>query len=325
MTTAVTSKDVAPKIKVGISTCLLGRNVRYDGGHQRDAYLVETLGRWFEYVSVCPEVEMGLSIPRPALRLVGDVAAPRMVFRESGEDVSERMERWSRARLDALAELDLCGYVFKSDSPSCGMERVKVHAANGQAARKGRGLFAAALMARFPLLPVEEEGRLHDVGIRDNWIERVFAYRRWRDAVEAGLTVGRLVAFHTAHKFQVLAHDPTRYRALGRLVADAKALPRAQLVTLYGELFMAALTTRATPGKHANVLQHLAGFVTDALEPADRAELARLIDDYRKGLVPLIVPLTLLRHHVRRHPAPYVDGQTYLEPHPRELLLRNHA
>jgi uncharacterized protein YbgA (DUF1722 family)/uncharacterized protein YbbK (DUF523 family) len=316
---------VTAKIRVGISSCLLGKNVRFDGGHQRDAYLCDTLGRWFEYVAVCPEVEVGLPIPRPALRLVGTPDAPRMEFSKSGEDLTDRMTRWAAARLDALAELDLGGYLLKSDSPSCGMERVRVYAGNGQAPRKGRGLFAHALMARFPLLPVEEEGRLHDVAIRDNWIERVFAFRRWRDAVAAGLTVGRLVAFHTAHKFQVLAHDPTRYRALGRLVAGAKAVPRAQLVELYGETFMAALTTRATAGKHANVLQHLAGFVSEALDAADRAELAHGVDEYRKGLVPLVVPLTLLRHHVRRHPSPYVEGQTYLEPHPRELMLRNPA
>lgn len=313
------------KLPVGVSTCLLGRNVRYDAGHQRDAYLVETLGRWFEWVPVCPEVEMGLPVPRPALRLVGTPDAPRMAFRASGEDVTARMEGFARARLDALEPLDLCGYVLKSDSPSCGMERVKVHRDDGQAPRKGRGLFAAALMARFPLLPVEEEGRLHDLALRDNWVERVFAYRRWRDAVAAGLTVGRLVAFHAAHKYQVLAHDPTRYRALGRLVAGAKALPRAQLVARYGEAFMAALAVRATPGKHANVLQHLAGFVTDALDAGDRAELARTVEDYRDGLVPLVVPLTLLRHHLRRHPSPWAEGQTYLEPHPRELALRNHA
>lgn len=313
------------KVRVGLSTCLLGRNVRYDGGHQRDAYLVETLGRHFEYVPVCPEVEMGLSVPRPALRLVGAPDAPRMVFRESGEDVTDRMQSFASSRVDALADLDLCGYVLKSDSPSCGMERVKVHRPDGQAPRKGRGLFAAALMARFPLLPVEEEGRLHDVGLRDNWVERVFAYHRWREAVAAGLTPARLVAFHTAHKFQLLAHDPTRYRALGRLVASAKGVPRADLVARYGEAFMAALSTRATPGKHVNVLEHLAGFVSDHLDAADRLEWTRLLRDYRKGLVPLVVPLTLLRHHLRRHPTPYVEGQTYLEPHPRELLLRNHA
>ena len=314
------------RIRVGVSTCLLGRNVRYDAGHQYDAYLVETLGRFFEFVPVCPEVEMGLSVPRPTLRLVGAVADPRLIFAKSGEDQTERMRAWARTRLDALEALDLCGWVLKSDSPSCGLERVKVHAeGGGGSVRKGRGLFARALVERFPWLPVEEEGRLHDLGIRDNWIERVFAFRRWRDAVAAGLSVSKLVAFHAAHKYQLLSHDPEGYRSLGRLVARAKSVPRAELTEAYGLGFLAALGKRATPGKHANVLHHLAGFVSDALDAADRAELARTVEDYRRGLVPLVVPITLLRHHLRRHPDPWAQAQTYLEPHPRELLLRNHA
>jgi len=327
MTRGPSKPEEAPvdRIRVGISTCLLGRNVRFDGGHKRDRYLTDTLAHWFEFVPVCPEVEMGLSTPREAMRLVGAEADPRLVVRKTGEDLTSRMKAWARARLDALEGLDLCGYVLKSDSPSCGMERVKVYAEGGMPAKGGVGLFARALLDRFPLLPIEEEGRLCDPGLRDRFIESVFAYRRWRTAVAEGLTVGRLVAFHTAHKFLLLSHDTERYRRLGRLVAGAKGRPRHELATEYGALFMETLQVRATPRKHANVLQHLLGFVSDGLDAADRAEMVRTIDEYRLGLLPLVVPITLLRHHLRRVGSEYAAGQVYLEPHPRELLLRNHA
>ena len=327
MTRGPSKPEEAPvdRIRVGISTCLLGRNVRFDGGHKRDRYLTDTLAHWFEFVPVCPEVEMGLSTPREAMRLVGAEADPRLVVRKTGEDLTPRMKAWARARLDALEGLDLCGYVLKSDSPSCGMERVKVYAEGGMPAKGGVGLFARALLDRFPLLPIEEEGRLCDPGLRDRFIESVFAYRRWRTAVAEGLTFGRLVAFHTAHKFLLLSHDTERYRRLGRLVAGAKGRPRHELAAEYGALFMETLQVRATPRKHANVLQHLLGFVSDGLDAADRAEMVRTIDEYRLGLLPLVVPITLLRHHLRRVGSEYAAGQVYLEPHPRELLLRNHA
>lgn len=311
--------------RVGISTCLLGRPVRYDSGHKHDRYLTDTLGRWFEWVPVCPEVEMGLPVPRDSLRLVGSAASPRLVMPKTGADHTDRMAAFARARLDALAAMDLCGYVLKSDSPSCGMERVRVYTPSGMPDRKGIGVFARALLEAFPLLPVEEEGRLCNPLLRDNWIERVFAYRRWRDAVREGLTVGRLVAFHTAHKFLLLSHDPDRYRRLGRIVAGAKGRPRKDLETEYGALFVETLRVKATPRKHANVLQHMLGFLSDGLAPVDRQEILESIDEYRRGLVPLVVPLTLLRHHLRHVPSPYLAGQVYLEPHPRELMLRNHS
>ena len=313
------------KIRVGISACLLGRNVRYDGGHKHDRFLTDTLGPYIEWVAVCPEVEMGLSTPRPAIRLMGKPDAPRLVMPKTGEDHTEAMKAFSKGRLDALEAMGLCGYVLKSDSPSCGMERVRVYAESGMPSRHGVGLFARALLDRFPLLPIEEEGRLCDPGLRDHWIERVFAYHRLQLVLEEGLTVGRLVAFHTAHKFLLLAHDPVRYRELGRLVAAAKGRPRAALAREYGTLFMQTLGVRATAKKHANVLEHLMGFVSEGLDATDRAELRAAIHEFRLGLVPKIVPLTLLRHHLRRVGSPYALGQVYLQPHPRELLLRHHA
>jgi len=313
------------KIRVGISTCLLGRNVRYDGGHKHDRFLTDTLGPWIEWVSVCPEVEMGLPIPRDSLRLTGKPDAPRLFMPKSGEDHTERMRAFAKGRLDALEGLGLCGYVLKSDSPSCGMERVRVYADSGMPSRHGVGVFARALLDRFPLLPVEEEGRLCNPVLRDNWIERVFASFRFQAVVAEGLTVGRLVAFHTAHKFLLLSHDPVRYQRLGRIVAAAKGKSRPALEAEYGGLFMETLRVKTTVRKHVNVLQHLMGFVSEGLDAADRAELLRVIEDYRRGLVPLVVPLTLLKHFLRRVGSPYVAGQVYLDPHPRELLLRNHA
>jgi uncharacterized protein YbgA (DUF1722 family) len=258
------------------------------------------------------------------VRLEGDVDAPRMVGTRTGTDHTSAMRRFASARVRQLSRLDLHGYVLKKGSPSCGMERVRVYGGGGAPARRGRGLFADAFLRAFPLLPVEEEGRLHDPALRESFIERVFAYRRWR-ALAAAPGRGALVAFHTAHKFQLLAHSPAHYRAIGRLVAGQTAQRTPALVAAYGAAFMEALAVHATTAKHVNVLQHLAGFCREHLDAGDRRELAGVIDDYRRLLVPLVVPLTLLRHHIERHRIAYVQGQTYLSPHPKELMLRNHV
>ena len=235
------------------------------------------------------------------------------------------MTAYARRRVGQLAGEDLSGYVLKKDSPSCGLERVKVYGAHGVPARSGRGLFAAALVDRHRFLPVEEEGRLSDPRIRDNFIERVFGYRRWRDLTAGGLTRGRLVAFHAAHKLLVLAHSPRHYAELGRLLAGAKRLSPKDLEACYGGLFMAALQVRATAKKHASVLHRILGYLAPHLDVRDRAEVQSLIADYARGLVPLVVPLTLLRHHLARHDVPYLQDQVYLNPHPKELMLRNHG
>ena len=313
------------RIRLGISACLLGQEVRYDGGHKRDRYLTDTLGRFFEWVPVCPEVEMGLGTPRETLRLIGEAEAPRLVFAKTGEDQTEAMATWARPRLEALAGADLSGYILKSDSPSCGMERVRVYRSSGVPTRDGVGIFARALMERLPLLPGEEEGRLHDLPLRENFVERVFCYRRWRDLVDGGLTRGKLVTFHAVHKLLLLAHSPKHYQDLGRLVAAAKQYSTKELEARYGEVFMAGLKIRATAKKHTNVLQHILGYLKKELEAHDKAELLSVISDYSSGLVPLVVPLTLLKHHLGRHPVPYIQEQVYLTPHPKELMLRNHV
>lgn len=310
-------------IRLGISTCLLGEPVRFNGGHKRDRFLTDVLGRHCAWVPVCPEFEMGLGAPRETLRLVGRPGEPRLLEPATGTDRTREMERFNRERLKRLVKENLHGFVFKKDSPTCGVFRVKVwHEGGGGSERKGVGLWARDLQKRLPLLPVEEEGRLHDLGLRENFIERVFCYYRW---TQVGSRPRDLVKFHTAHKFTLLSHSPELYRELGRLVADAGSRPLRELKQEYGATFMRALALRATPRKHVNVLTHLLGFLKRDLDADDKAEILEQIDAYRAGLVPLIVPLTLLKHHFRRHPQDWVGAQTYLNPYPDELMLRNHV
>jgi uncharacterized protein YbgA (DUF1722 family)/uncharacterized protein YbbK (DUF523 family) len=313
-------------IRLGISTCLLGENVRYDGGHKLDRFLVHTLGQYVEWVPVCPEVEIGLPVPRESMRLVGDSDAPRLVTLKSGHDYTERMQTWARERLEGLAEVGLHGFVFKKDSPSSGLYRVKVYTERGMPSKIGTGIFAREVMRRFPLLPLEEEGRLHDVHLRENFIDRVFAYYRWTNLLEQNPTPGGLVQFHTAYKMTLMAHSPPHYQQTGRLVAQAGSLPWAEVTEQYAQSLMEGLGVMTSPGKHTNVLQHLMGFLKDRLSAEDKAELLEHIEDYRNGLLPLIVPLTLLKHHLGRHQVPdWVHQQVYLYPYPKELLLRNHV
>lgn len=307
------------KVRLGVSACLLGAAVRYDGGHKRDAFLTETLAPSVEWVSVCPELELGLGVPRDTLRLEGSVRAPRLIVERTGEDLTIRMQRFARSRVEALATLELDGYVLKRASPSCGLVRVRVH---GDAGAAGRGLFATALVTRLPALPVEEEGRLSDTAIREHFIERVFAMARWRAFVAGRPRARDLVAFHAAQKFAVLAHSPAHYARLGRLVAAAGRLDRSMLDE-YARLLMAALIVRATRRRHVNVLQHLAGFFKTRLARDERARLAEVIEEYRRGVGPREVPLTLIRHHVHRLGVTDLRDQVYLTPHPKELLLRN--
>jgi uncharacterized protein YbgA (DUF1722 family)/uncharacterized protein YbbK (DUF523 family) len=313
------------KIRLGVSACLLGDEVRYDGGHKRDTFLVDTLGPFVEWVAVCPEVEVGLGVPRPSLRLTGAPVRPRLVVEKTGEDLTARMRRWASRRVAELAELGLHGYVLKRGSPSCGLLRVRVYGDGGQPGPVGRGLFAAALTDALPTLPVEEEGRLADAGIRENFIERVFACARWRTFVDARPRARDLIAFHAAHKFAILAHSPPAYATLGRLVAASGPRLDTDTLTTYGAGLMAALAVKASRGRHANVLEHLAGFFKRQITRDERAELADVIAEYRRGLVPLVVPITLLKHHVRRLNVTYLAEQVYLTPHPRELMLRNHV
>jgi uncharacterized protein YbgA (DUF1722 family)/uncharacterized protein YbbK (DUF523 family) len=313
------------RIRLGVSSCLLGEAVRYDGGHKKDRFLTDVLGSYVEWVPVCPEVEIGLGVPRPTLRLEGHPDAPRLVQEATGEDLTGRMRAYAGDRVRELERLELDGYVLKRASSSCGLFRVRVYRRDGVPSADGRGVFAATLVERTPMLPIEEEGRLTDPGIRENFIERVFAMARWRAFLGARRRPRDLVAFHAAQKFAVLAHSPVHYARLGRLVAGAGPGLTHAMLAGYGGLLMGALAVRATRGRHANVLQHLAGFFKRDLAPDERAELAEVIDEYRRGILPLVVPVTLVRHHVRRLAIAYLADQVYLTPHPKELMLRNHV
>lgn len=314
-----------PKIRMGVSSCLLGNEVRFDGGHKRDRFVTDLLGRFVEWVPVCPEVELGMGTPRPALRLVGGGDEVRMIEINSQRDHTSAMRTYSARRVRALRALDLTGYILKKDSPSCGMTRVKVYPDSGMPRREGRGLYAGALIAAFPNLPVEDEGRLNDAKLRENFIERVFAYQRVRELFRGRWTAGQVVDFHTAHKLQLMAHSTVAYRELGRLVATIKQMKRSSFRDRYESGFMSALRPIATAGRTANMLQHAAGHLKKFLDASSRKELAELIHDYRKGLIPLIVPITLIGHHARRYEVDYLNGQVFLEPHPKELMLRNHV
>lgn len=311
-------------IAIGVSSCLLGEKVRYDGGHKHDRYITDTLGRFFRFVPVCPEVGCGLSIPREAMRLEGDPSAPRLVTNRTGIDLTERMLDFCRKKVVELEREDLCGFIFKKDSPSSGLFRVKVYG-GGAPARNGRGLFADALVKHFPLLPVEEEGRLYDMNLRENFIERVFAFRSWKDFLLGPCGMGDLVAYHTGRKLQIMAHSPEIYREMGKLVAEGKRLSRVQLLESYRELLMRALSLHATVKKNTNVLSHIMGYFKKYLTPGEKEELLEIIRQYHEQLIPLIVPVTLLKHYVNKYDQGYLKSQSYLNPHPMELMLRNHV
>ncbi len=318
--------SISAELKLGISSCLLGHKVRYDGQHKYDAWLVETLGKHVTYVPVCPEVECGLPVPRDAMRLVGEVENPRLLTIKDRIDHTPRMLEWASARIDDLAGEELCGFVFKSKSPSSGMERVKVYPANGGAGeKKGVGIFAREFMKAFPLLPVEEEGRLHDPVLRENFIERIFIRQRWLELRRKNFSAGALVDFHTRHKLLLMAHSPQIYRAMGKLVAAVKQYKPDEFALIYLAQLMEASSHPATRAKHQNVLQHILGYFKNELTAAEKAELLEVIANYRNRLLPLIVPLTLINHYVRKYDKPYLAEQYYLQPHPLELALRNHV
>ncbi len=313
------------KIRVGISSCLLGEKVRYDGGHKLDHFLADTLGRFVEYVPVCPEFEAGFGVPREALRLTGDPAEPRLVTQKTGKDLTDRMNRWVAGKLRELEAADLRGFIFKSGSPSSGMERVKVYDAKGNSRKSGAGLFAMAFMERFPLVPVEDEGRLHDIGLRENFIVRLFAFDRWKEECARDSRPAAIIRFHARHKYLLMAHNPAKQKEMGKMVARVMDMGRRDFMERYETMFMGALRSQATVKKNVNVLEHMAGYFKERLGADEKKELAEVIGQYRQELVPLMVPVTLVRHFVRKYGEEYLAVQYYLDPHPLELKLRNHA
>jgi uncharacterized protein YbgA (DUF1722 family)/uncharacterized protein YbbK (DUF523 family) len=311
--------------RIGISSCLLGNEVRWNSGHKLDKYLTRTLGQFVEYVPVCPEVEAGFGVPRESFRLVGDPETPRLMTFKSKTDHTDRMLAWAAKRVKELAKEDLCGFIFKSDSPSSGMIRVKVYNEKGMPHKVGIGIFARAFMAQFPLLPVEDDGRLNDPLIRENFILQIFTMKRWRDNLARKQSMGNLVDFHTRNKLLILSHSQKHYRLMGKLVAAGKKMPIKELYNQYQILLMEALKLKTTIRKNTNVLQHLMGYFKKELSGDEKQELLEIFEQYRSEYVPLIVPITLISHYVRKYDQPYLKQQTYLNPHPLELKLRNHV
>jgi len=313
------------RVRLGISSCLLGNPVRWNAGHKLDRFLSNTLGQFVDYVPVCPEVEAGFGVPRESMRLVGDPEKPRLITFKTKTDQTDQMLRWARKRVKELEKEDLHGFIFKSDSPSSGMIRVKVYSEKGMPVKKGVGMFAREFMAHFPLIPAEDDGRLHDPNIRENFIERIFALRRWRQSVDNGKNMGNLVDFHTRNKLLILSHSPKHYKVMGKLVAQGKQMPLKELYAQYEKTLMEALALKTTPKKNLNVLQHLMGYFKKQLSKDEKQELLDIFNRYRQEFVPLVVPLTLINHFVRKYDQPYLKLQTYLNPHPVELKLRTHV
>ena len=313
------------KIKIGISRCLLGDRVRYDGTHKRDHFLVDTLGSYVSYVPVCPEVECGMPIPRESLRLVGDPNSPHLVTLRTKKDFTDQMIAWAKGRLDELAEENLCGFIFKKNSPSSGLFRVKVYAENGMPGRVGSGIFAALFTRRFPLVPVEEEGRLNDPELRENFIEQIFTMEKWREVIANNPKTGNIVDFHTRNKLLLLSHSQKHYREMGKLVASGKSRSLNEILKEYERLLVNTLRLKTSVKKNMNVLDHMMGYFKKDLSPDEKIELLGIFQEYRKENLPLIVPVTLINHYVRKYDKPYLKQQTYLNPHPSSLKLRNHA
>jgi uncharacterized protein YbgA (DUF1722 family)/uncharacterized protein YbbK (DUF523 family) len=313
------------KIRVGVSSCLLGEQVRWNGEHKKDVFVYEVLGRYFEWAPSCPEMEIGMGVPREAVYLEGKANAAKLIGKETKTDWTAKMVKYSRQRSRELGRAGICGYIFKENSPTCGVQGVKLFSESGNPAGQGSGLFAHTFMERCPLVPVEEEGRLHDPKIRENFIVRVFSYHRLLRLFEKKYSRSALVQFHTNQKFLLLAHSRKHYDRLGRLVANDKKVPPAKLVGQYTELFMQTLSVKTTVKKNVDVLHHLLGFLKEILSKEEKQDILETIQDYHNQWVPLVVPLTLLRHHVRTHNIEYLMNQVYLNPHPKELMLRNHV
>lgn len=311
------------KPKIAISACLLGAEVRFNGGHKESRLCSQALIEHFDFVPLCPEVAIGLGIPRQPIRLVGDSAKPQAVGSvDSTLDVTHALHDYGASM--AATHTDICGYIFMQKSPSCGLERVKVYQDGGRPAElSGRGIYANAFCAAHPDLPAEEDGRLNDPVLRENFLTRVYAYSAWQDLLKAGLTRRSLTEFHARYKYLLMAHHPVQYKTLGNLLGSLGKNPPQAIAAQYFSELMKALKKCATRRTHTNVLQHISGYLKQSISREDKQEMQQLIGQYLHGVVPLVVPLTLLKHHFRLHPDPYIARQVYLQPHPENLSLRN--
>ena len=316
------SNTLPEKITIGVSACLLGKEVRFDGGHKRSRFITDSLAGHFGLLAFCPEVAIGMGTPRQPIRLTGDASNPEAVGVKTPElNVSQPLRDYGMKVAGDIH--DLCGFIFIKDSPSCGMQRVKVYNEKGMPERSGTGLFAREIMNAHPLLPVEEEGRLNDADLRENFVTRVYVYARWKALIDNGISKSGLIKFHTRHKYLVMSHSNEMYRELGQMLADLNRASLAEMADSYITRLMQTLSVPATRKRHANVLQHLLGYLKNSLDSAHRMDLDRTNDAYRSGEFPLVVPIRMLQHHFSMHPHPYISEQVYLDPHPQNLKLRN--
>ncbi|MFT5219749.1 MAG: hypothetical protein ACI9LO_001867 [Planctomycetota bacterium] len=308
-------------IPVGISSCLIGERVRFDGGHKQSRYIMDTLGEYFEFRSFCPEMAIGMGVPRQPIRLINDQQRVEAVgVKDTSINVTDQLLQIADQQRGWHQQM--FGYIVKKGSPSCGMERVKIYV-NGNPQQQGGGLYTQTMMENFPNLPVEEEGRLGDLRLRENFIKRVFTYKRWQDMVDQGLGWGALTDFHARHKLILYSHNQDLGRQLGKELSVAREQPIEDFAAHYLANLMTILKITAKPANHVNVLEHIRGYLKHELDKDDKQELSESIENYRLGLLPLIVPITLLRHHFRKHPNDYIERSYYMQPHPGELMLLN--
>ena len=312
-------------VKIGVSACLIGEKVRWDGKHRRDSYLSDVLAKYVEFVPLCPEIACGMSIPREKLRQADCAGQIRLIGYDSGEDMTDAMSEWADRVLPGLDDEELSGFILKPGSPTCGMRHAKIFSTTGKAARYGSGFFTRKLMEHAPLLPVETPDRLHNPILRENFIRRVFVLLRWRQLLAKGKTLGNLVDFHTRHKMLIRAHDLRGYRELGHLLGHATQSSVNETFTKYGALLFKSLTLKATPNKNSDVLTHAVGFFKKYIGAEDKQELLTMISDYKSGKIPLLMPVTLLNHYARKYGKPYLTQQYFLNPSPTELKLLNHV
>lgn len=310
------------KAKIAVSSCLLGNSVRFNGGHCKDKFICNQLSDFFDMMSFCPEVEMGMPVPRPTLRLVETAQGERLICPQTGDDYTEQIIAYSKEKVKALAEHNLSGIILKSASPSCGLFRVKKYTPAGNPNYRSNGFFARTLKDYFPTLPIEEEGRLNDAGLRENFIYRVYTFQDWQE-VKASHKIHELFQFHARHKYRLMAHNQNTVRLLGHYLANHTERSIEDTIEHYEKTFFKEISTPPSRKNHANSLAHVMGYFSKKISSEERQSLAKLIDDYRNNLIPLIVPMTRIRYYLDRFKDPYIDQQIYLYPHPAELKLLN--
>ena len=311
------------KVKIAISSCLMGNEVRFNGGHKRHSFLMNELSHFVDWRPFCPEVAIGLGVPRSTLRLVGDADSPRLIMPKTNEDYTEKMKAFATKLSDQLKDEGIHGIILKSASPSCGMRRVKVYNEKGLPSRDGVGVFAAEILKKFALTPVEEDGRMNDPMHRENFIFRVFVWKQWCELMESGLSMKKLYAFHTKHKYRLMAHSPSELKTLGNLLADKRTDTVANIAGQYIIKFMSVLSSPVNKKRHANSLFHISGYFKKHLSTDEKIELSKCIESYRNGIFPLILPLSFLNHYAKKYQVNYLMDQSYLKPHPEQLKLMN--